>query len=176
MDKMLLQIFQREIYTQSNYALMSINNIYDILNNLYEQNASGQLWYFVQNFLVATANISKLLWGINASVSCVRKPLRDSLNISDDSPLRSRIIRNCFEHFDERVDSWWKSSERKNFFDSNISSTNMIVGSNQEDIFRNFDTDSMTITFKGDTFEISPVIDELVKLNKVAYDLSQNPF
>jgi hypothetical protein len=176
MDNMLLKIYQREIYTQSNYALMSIQYINDILNNLHKQNATNQLWYFVQNFLVSTGNISKLLWGARETTSHQRKPLRESLNISDDSILKSRAIRNCFEHFDERIDSWWDSSERKIFIDSNIGSTNMIVGLDPQEFLRNFDTDSMTITFKGDAIEIKPVVDELLKLNKIAHKLSQNPF
>ena len=165
---MVLRIFQNEIVKQCEFALTSVNFINNSLSNLRNKNASSQLWYFVQNFLVSAANVSKLLWGSKEKISESRKELRDSLNVTDNSILKSRTFRNHFEHYDERVESWAASSERKNFADSNIGPKNMIVGLDPNDYLRNFDTDSLSITFKGDTYNIKPVVDELIKLLEIA--------
>jgi len=42
-------------------------------------------------------------------------------------------FRNHFEHFDERLEEWAKSSERHNFVDSNIGPPNMIDGIDPKD-------------------------------------------
>jgi hypothetical protein len=39
----------------------------------------NEVWFYIQNFLTSTANISKLLFGTKTKVSATRKPLRDSL-------------------------------------------------------------------------------------------------
>lgn len=175
MNDMELRIFQSEVKKQCEFALTSIAYINDSLSNLEKDNAGNQLWLFVQNFLVSTANVSKLLWGSKKQVSESRKPLRDSLGVEENSLIKSRELRNHFEHFDERIESWATSSKRKNFVDSNIGPSNFIVGVDLEDFLRNFDTDAMAVTFKGDTFELQPIVDELVDLRKKA-ELNSNQY
>ena len=117
-----------------------------------------RLWYSVQAFLAAAGNVSKLLWGSNRSSAERRIELRASLSVSDDSPLRPRIFRNHFEHFDERLEQWATSSKRHNFADSNVGPPNMIVGIDPEDFLRNFDTENFAVTFRGDVYHFRPVL------------------
>lgn len=176
MEDMELKIYQFEIHKQCEFALVSVNYMNEALRNLGSKNGNTQLWFFVQSFLVSSANVSKLLWGSGRNAEKTaerRKDLRKSLQIDENSMLKNTRFRNHFEHFDERIENWASSSERKNFIDSNIGPGNMIVGVNEEDFLRNFDTDTMTIKFKGDTFEIQPIVDELVKLVRVA-ELEKN--
>ncbi|MBU0708465.1 hypothetical protein KJ596_01790 [Patescibacteria group bacterium] len=63
-------------------------------------------------------------------------------------------IRNDFEHFDERLDSWVIHSERHNFADSNIGPINMIGGIDTKDILRHFDPQSMKLYFTGQEYDI----------------------
>jgi hypothetical protein len=166
-DKMVLDIFQREVEKQCEFALNSVMFINDALSNLENRHGTTeQLWYYVQNFLVASANVSKLLWGSKEKISESRKELRESLKVSDDSILKNRIFRNHFEHIDERIEAWASSTERRNFVDSNVGPANMIIGIDAGDYLRNFNTDSMAITFKGDTYEIKPIFDELLILHE----------
>lgn len=168
MEKMVFRIFQNEIQKQCEYAINSAMYMNDSLNDLQKEHSGEQLWYFAQNFLTSTANVSKLLWGSKEEIKGSRKPLRDSLQISDQSLVKSRAMRNHFEHYDERIESWASSSQRRNYVDSNIGPRNMIGGIDPSDFLRNFDTDLMAITFKGDTYEIQPIIDELVELRDIA--------
>lgn len=172
MDKMVLRVFQREIQKQCEFALISATYINDTISNIQNTKSTNQLWYFVQNFLIPTANVSKLLWGSKERIAESRKELRESLNISDDSLLKSRIFRNHFEHYDERVETWAVSSKNKNFIDSNIGP---ISGFEASDFFRNFDPNTMAVTFQGSTYELKPIIDELVKVHEIAEHEANKP-
>jgi len=70
-------------------------------------------WFALQGILASAANLSKLLWGSDDprmtqakrdQREAERKALRDSLGVTDESPLKSRRVRNAFEHFDERLE------------------------------------------------------------------------
>ena len=160
MKKMVLKIFQREIERQCKFAIIAIEQIKAGLKN----NNSDIIWYAIQNFLIAVGNISKIFWPPNPKYQKRGEELRKSLGIRDDSPIKPRNFRNHFEHFDERLENWATSSKRHNFVDSNIGPSNMIVGIDPEDFLRNFDPTSWTLTFRGDKYELKPLIE-------VIYDL-----
>src|SRR6185312_5907330 len=87
-----------------------------------------------------------------------RKSLRDSIGISDESPLRQVTMRNNFEHFDERLDRWWVKSEKHNYSDFNLGS---IGGIDEIDSFRNFDPASTDLSFWGQAFNLQSPINEV---------------
>lgn len=174
MQKRLIFIFQNEIDKQSEYALISIDYIDYYLQKLTEENSNKFIWYFVQNFLTSSADVSKLLWGSKKEENIDRKELRESLNIDDKSVLFSKKLRNHFEHYDERIESWFRESRDKNYADSNIAPTNSIIGLNEEDFLRNFDTTKMAITFKGEVYELRPLVDELIMLKKTVSEVINN--
>jgi len=66
--------------------------------------------------------------GQAGSHSDERKQLRDSIGVDDTSPLRKVTMRNNFEHFDERLDKWWKESIAHNHIDLIIGPKNTIAG------------------------------------------------
>jgi hypothetical protein len=67
---------------------------------------SRRTWFALQAILSAAANLSKLLWGSgrNPEAEERRAALRESLEVGDDSPLKSPRVRNQFEHIDEKLD------------------------------------------------------------------------
>jgi len=183
MEKMVLRIFQREIERQCEFAIIATDEIESGLSN----NNSDTVWYAIQNFLVAVGNISKIFWPSyqqyqkrgkgfmeKGEVAKAKKliekaedlaqrgeELRKSLGMEDNSPIQPRNFRNHFEHFDERLESWARSSKRHNFVDSNIGPPNMIVGIDIEDYLRNFDNTTWTLTFRGDKYSIKPIMDAI---------------
>lgn len=75
----------------------------------------------VQGILSAAALVSKVLWPAPARwLAAERKAametrgehLRALVSVPDESPLRSRAVRNAFEHFDEHLDDWLEGPER----------------------------------------------------------------
>jgi len=176
MDDRLIKLFQMEIKNQCEFALHSIESINKLMMPPLAKFDSNQVWFYIQSFLNSTANVSKLLFGTKEKVSAARKPLRDSLNVSDDSIIKIRDMRNHFEHFDERIEKWNKTSVRHNFADQLIGPTDMIPGLEQNDYFRHFDTSKKAIRFNGEEYLIQPIVDELVKIHTVASIESQKMY
>ncbi|CEG31458.1 hypothetical protein [Peribacillus simplex] len=171
MDDRMIKLFQMEIKNQCQFALLSIESINKLMMPPLATFDSNEVWFYIQSFLNSTANVSKLLFGTKDRVSAARKTLRDSLNVSDDSVIKIRDMRNHFEHFDERIEKWNKTSVRHNFADKLIGPTNMIQGLDQKDYFRHFDTTKGAITFNGEEYLIQPIVDELVKIHTVTSKL-----
>lgn len=74
-----------------------------------------------RTYAQAQENIAKALWGTQSSkVVLARRPLRESLQVGDDSPLRDVGMRNAFEHLDERIDDWWRHSPKHSLVDRSI--------------------------------------------------------
>ena len=160
MRKMTLRIFQREIERQCKFAIIAIEQTKVGLAN----NNFDLVWYAIQNFLVAVGNISKIFWPPNQKYQMRGEELRKSLGIEHNSPIQPRSFRNHFEHFDERLESWAASSKRRNFVDSNIGPPNMIAGIDTEDFLRSFDNTTWALTFRGDKYDLKPIIEAIYGL------------
>lgn len=176
MEKRDIELFQIEIKKQCHFALYSIDSINQIMKPPFQNIDSDAVWFFIQSFLTATANVSKLLFGTKEQISVKRKPLRDSLNVSNDSSVKIRDMRNHFEHFDERVEKWSKTSKRQNFANDLIGPTNMISGFEVTDMFRHFDTSKGAIRFNGQEYLIQPVVDELARIQFIAEQQLKAPY
>ena len=115
----------------------------------------NRFWISVESFLVASANISKILWPsrpdkcsnckfqpqLPHDVSTRRENLRTLLSLDDSSPIKSRRFRNHFEHYDNRIEEWTKEYENKIIIDSNIGPVDLVlIGEERRTFFmRNFD-------------------------------------
>jgi hypothetical protein len=161
MELMLLRIFQGQVALQCEFLLTAAK---DAKQALRQRNVE-RVFYALQNLLNAGANISKSLWGQGGKFSEQRKPLRDSVGVSDDSPLREVTMRNNFEHFDERLDRWWRESKAHNYADMNMGpKDSTTAGIDTMDMFRLFDPNTTDLTFWGQEFNIQKIVDEVQKI------------
>jgi hypothetical protein len=101
-DELHLSAFRFEIKTQCEFVMIAVDDLADALQSS-EPDRAAKIWCALQTILVSAANISKLLWG-STDTEAPRQELRDELGVKDDSPLRSKRVRNAFEHFDEYID------------------------------------------------------------------------
>ena len=145
MDLMLLRAFQQQILLQCQFMLMASAKI----NEALRQDDISRTFYSIQNLLNAAANVSKALWGQSGSLTAERQALRDSIGVSDSSPLREVTMRNNFEHFDERLDRWWTQSAHHNYADLNIGPRSAISGIDNVDTFRMYDPATTEVVFWG---------------------------
>lgn len=125
------------------------------------------LFYHVQSFLGAVANISKLLWAQSeGSVRKRRKPLRDSLAIKDDSPLMNRKMRDKYEHFDECLDDWWKETPQKFIIDMTSGSVRSLFNPSPvgKMMFRHLDPYTKKLTFWNYEVNLAEVVQALIDL------------
>ena len=96
-----------EIQRQCNFVLIAFEELKNLFRTTgrWDNQKSDQLWYSVQSFLVAVANISKILWPASSHDSKVpqaidsREKIRQLLDLDDTSPLKLRKFRNYFEHY-----------------------------------------------------------------------------
>lgn len=162
MDIFLLRTFQQQVELQCKFMLTAAQE----LNKALAGHNAEHIFYALQNLLNASANISKALWGPkgNRNLARQRKPLRDSIGIRDDSPLREVTMRNNFEHFDERLDKWWAKSKRHNKADLAVGPPNMFQGFEDIDRFRMFDPVTTNMTFWSQEFNIQAIINEVTRV------------
>jgi hypothetical protein len=164
MDLMLLRLFQREVERHCQYVLGSWREMRVSL-------AAGELprfWWFTHGLLTASANISKALWGQRGKYTDERRELRESLAVSDESPLRPTTFRNHFEHFDERLDEWWHTSTNHNYMDDSVMPLGSVAGLHERDMFRIFDNQTGELRFWGDAYSIPAIIAEVQRLLPIA--------
>jgi hypothetical protein len=161
MDIFLLRVFQSQVALQCQFLLAAANEV----NVALKERNTERTFYALQNLLNAGANISKALWGAGGKFADQRKPLRDSIGIDDSSPLREVTMRNNFEHFDERLDRWWKESKHHNHMDLIIGpAATTIVGHEETDKFRHFDPTTCNMVFWGQEFNLQTIVTEVQKI------------
>ncbi len=171
MDKHVLRIFQREVERQCMFAIIAAQDLQLPL----QAGDIDRIWYSIQSFLVAAGNVSKLLWPPSTQISDRENQLKQTLGVDDNSTLVPRTFRNHFEHFDERLEQWAMSSQRRNFVDSKVGPTGMISDIEPEDYLRNFDTTKSAVTFRGDEYQLQPMIDAIIELHKKAAAEADKP-
>ena len=159
--RQILLLFASETSIQCRFALRAGG----LLRASLSARDTELVFLHVQTFLVAAANVSKILWPPAPPPWRRREPewrrrgeiLRQLFGVPEDSILAPRTFRDHFEHFDERLESWTMSSPRRNFVDMNIMPPGAIAGVDPHDFHRNLDPSSLILTFGGDTYDIPKV-------------------
>jgi hypothetical protein len=160
-DKQLLRLFQRQVALQCRGVLIATGQ----LNEALAQKDTPAVWTAVQSLLTSAANISKACWGQRGKhLEAPRKLLRDSLQIDDNSPLNQVTMRNKFEHFDEKLDEWWKSSTDHHHLDVSVMPPSAIQGISEKDMFRVLDPTTMEVVFWGERFDLQAIVNEVSRL------------
>jgi hypothetical protein len=129
-----------------------------------------EFWFWVQSFLAAAANVSKLLWGTNRKAEGRRRELRQTLGVTDASPVRARTLRNHFEHLDERIEM---SAEAGNFVGDSVMPSGAFY--HEESMperakaqLRNFDPFTGKLSVWDDELDIDALAAELVSIAEAA--------
>jgi len=183
MDDKLLKCFQFEVARQCRWAIMAVEELEETLSGLKSEKLSNQygmnrLWMSVQNLLVAAGNISIWLWPSKPKIPGRGPNLRASLGVKDTSILKSRTFRNHFEHFDERLETFFLSLAPEQFLyvDTNVSPGGIdtfISGIDQRKVLRHLDSKSMRLIYRGESYKLEPLYREIIKLCQKAEDASR---
>jgi hypothetical protein len=80
MDTSVLRIFQIEIAFQCRVV---ISSAYELQAALVLTRSSNEIWKHLQAILIASASLSKMLWGSGGGKEDERAPLRESLQVAD---------------------------------------------------------------------------------------------
>src|SRR5690606_41542207 len=118
-------------------------------DRLAERSDRVEVWASIQSILVAAANVSKILWLAKASATR-GEHLRKLLDVPDDSFLQHRTIRNHFEHYDERVEEWFKKSASVAYTDSSIDAMEPGPWSFRPFVHRRYDPVTQELHFRDE--------------------------
>jgi hypothetical protein len=200
-DPFLLRLFQRQIAAQCFAAILASETAINALSPAAPSNGAERasaaaspatattattptrripphqdvFWASVQSCLTAVANISKACWGEDGKYRKERKPLRKSLGIKKDSPLRPLSMLNNFEHFDEQIDKWFATSTNRIHVDRIIGPANVIGGVAPIDMFRVFDPTTAEVVFWGEPYPLKTIMDEVTRLYPLARAQGDKP-
>jgi hypothetical protein len=200
-DAFLLRVFQRQVATQCFAAILASETAINALSPPAPSSATATpsapappsapdppapptprvlphqdvFWASVQNCLTAVANISRACWGEEGEHRKERKPLRQSLGIKKDNPLKPFSTRNNFEHFDEQIDEWFAASANRVHVDRIIGPAIIIGGVSDVDMFRVFDPTTAEVVFWGERYPLKKIMDEVTRLYPLARALGDKP-
>jgi hypothetical protein len=195
MNTLVAMVYLGEIQRQAEYALNAVEQVNSATRELGSTPpasadpsiATAEVFRGLHSFLAHTSNISRLLWPAfprrrtgevakhyqarTEKVPKIKRAsrLRELLGLQpDDHPLKSRQLRDHLEHFDERLDDWSETSESHDFVQEHIGPESQIAHLAPRDRLRSFDPALAVFCFRGERFELGPLVKDIRKLKERA--------
>ena len=170
MEPFVERIYVEELLTQCTWALSAVERMNEVLQS---PDGGGPQVFFRQaaDLLQHAALASKLLWPPGSSIGFKNKRaksrglhLRTALQMPEQHVLRSRSLRDHFEHYDERLDDWVVRSPNRIIVNNVIGPRTTIGGNVVQDheIFKLFDPQTKRLLFRGEPFDLQELVDALV--------------
>jgi hypothetical protein len=168
----------REFYVQSilfctTSALRSLARINGSLERLESEPDAPDLHYLprrildeLQNLVNQGGALSRYFWPArDKPVHLMRaRELRGHYSVTDESPLKSRSLRNALEHFDERLDVYLQQQIVGYVLPEYVGPKPESNGVPTH-IFRAFYTDLAIFQVLGEIFEVEPIADEIHRIH-----------
>ena len=181
LDSHVRSVYLTEVVAQCDFALNAVRGLNNVLARLHEgdgdvggagQTLHQEVFRSVHSFLTHASNVSRLLWPAPPRrkkgeadaayrLRCDSIPkvsrgaqLRSVVGLPQEHVLRSRKLRDHLEHFDERLDHWQATSERRNYVQDFVGPKGSIAGIDEADMMRWFDPSTNHIRFRGEEFDL----------------------
>jgi hypothetical protein len=198
MDRFLQRVYVIEIKSQGHFALNAVGALSQALQAIREFDGDwsrrnffhAEVFRQTHSFLTHASNISRLFWppqpikrkGEDPEAFAQRKAFTTSrgksllrlFGLKDSSPLKSRVLRDHLEHYDERLDHWSNTSERRNIANDTIGPPNAIVGLESSDTMRWFDPTTNAFRFRGEEYALQPLVTAVDQLLSKAASLEES--
>ncbi len=133
----------------------------------------------LQNIVLQSASLSRYFWPSPrkpaeihfARASC----LRQGLDVTETSPLHNRDLRNGLEHFDEKLDLYLSGNVVGQFI------PDLIDYEEPESevplhIFKAFYTQQLVFVLLGRRYEMTPLVNEILRVNAALIECQQNGY
>jgi hypothetical protein len=177
LDPRLLEAFQRVVHGQCRSLLLAAQDIDRLTDQVRTSNvdrarqkdSGDRLWFAIHGVVVTAANIAKALWGEHGTRAKERQPLRNSIRVDDDSPLKQILVRSHFhfEHYDQRLDEWWLKSADHDIVFRNVGPLSSLPGFDSTDYFEQFDPSTGRILFAGESFDYPAICREVQRIEAI---------
>ena len=152
-------VFIGEIVLQSKIAELAAKRLSAIKDNFDQI----EVWSSIQSILVAAGNVSKILWPSTEYTERGER-LRELLKVDDSNILSDRSLRNHFEHYDDRIEKWFKGKSSAVYSDLAIDPLKSMRRNFPTNHHRAYDPLTQTLTFRGESFDLAVVIKELKEI------------
>lgn len=124
----------------------------------------------LQNVITRAAALSRYFWPAQDGKNKVHmkraEQLRQAFSVTDESSLKDRELRNCIEHFDERLDHYLSRLIIGQIIPSYVGNAPKNCGVPQY-IFRAYYADIGTFVILDAQYQIKPIVDEIFRLHSI---------
>lgn len=128
LDVGLIKLLVAEIQSQLGYADIAAYHLDELSRS--RTDSVEMTWYHIESLVSSMLSVANILWTSNSRRISRSKLLRREFGLEHVKlPKGFRDTRNALEHYDERAEDWWRTSETKNIADRNLGPKNMITGS-----------------------------------------------
>jgi hypothetical protein len=158
MDKHLASLFIGEIDLQCRFALAARDDLERALQEHKLGDDPYPVWRAIQSVVLALGNLDRLVFPKKPGSMRDATALRRFLNVPDSSPLQGLRFRNHFEHYDERLEDWYKKAPHHLSATSIIAPFGSVTGLSPVSSFRQFDPDTYTVGFWEDRLELLTIL------------------
>lgn len=123
----------------------------------------------LQNIIVQGAAVSRYFWPSNDAHEARGRELREMFRVTEDSPLKSRGLRNMIEHFDEKLDHYLAKGIVGHVIPHYFGPEGASSGVPRH-CFRAYFINVGVFEILGKRYEIEPIAKELLRLHELAGD------
>ena len=177
MDSFIEGVFLEELRARCSACFVAVKELNSALS---EQPSERDLFRPANELICQAAMISKLLWppGHRDASSAERARLRGEhlrkiIGVDNDHPVKSRKLRDHFEHYDERLDAWAESSRNHNIIKRFVGPRGAIAGDaiGDGDIIEHYDPSTKILSFRGESFDIQSLVDGIISVQSKVLEL-----
>ena len=126
----------------------------------------------LQNLLVQAAAVSRYFWPARANHEWRGAQLRRAFAVGDDSPLRSRELRNSIEHFDERLDMFLEEDMTGHVLPEYVGHLEESTGVPVR-LFRAYYVDKGIFELLGQRFDLQPIAEAVHAVHRRLTDMER---
>jgi len=119
----------------------------------------------LQNIVVKGAALSRYFWPIRKLHEWRGIQIRTSLSISENSPLKSRDLRNNIEHYDEKLDDYLNQGIVGYILPQYVGNS-LDRNGVASHIFRAYFVDTGVFELLGQQYEIPPLAEEILQIHE----------
>jgi hypothetical protein len=147
--------FISEIVLQAKIAQRAAERLQTANDNL----DNIEVWGSIQSFLVATGNVSKILWPTYKKHAERGEKLRQILKVENNNPLSERVFRNHFEYYDSRIEEWFENQPSAVWID--LAMNPSFRGGSIDNVDRGYNSFNNTLIFRGELLNLDEVLNAL---------------
>jgi hypothetical protein len=127
----------------------------------------------LQNVIAMGAALSRYFWPAREGHEDRGTLLREQFQVSETSPLKSRDLRNAIEHFDEKLDVYFSRAVVGVVIPHYVGPSRA-EGDVPGHLFRAYFTDTGIFQVLDKRFEMVPLVDEIIRIDRRIAKQSRN--